>query len=93
MGAEVVAACGGADGQWGKALRPPASAPRPRGIGLSFHARVTDPRCTVAATRASDRWLLRRLDVRARPGYGESTWRVRGATSCAGAPVFKHHFI
>jgi hypothetical protein len=68
MGVEAVAACGGADSQWGKAVRPPARAPRPRGTVLLFHACVTDPRCTVAAAQASDRWLLRRLDVHARLG-------------------------
>jgi hypothetical protein len=93
MGAEVVAMCDRADRQWGMAVRPSASAHRPRGTGLSFHARVMDLRCTVAAARASDHWLLWRLSVRARLGYGEPTWRVRGATLCAGAPVFKHRFI
>jgi hypothetical protein len=93
MGAEAVATCGRADDQWGMAVRPQASAHRPRGTGLSFHVRVTDPRCTVVAARASDRWLLRRLGVRVRLGYGEPTWRVRGVTSCAGASVFKHRFI
>jgi hypothetical protein len=32
----------------------------------------------VAAARASDRWSLRRLGVRAQPGYGEPMWRARG---------------
>jgi hypothetical protein len=32
--------CGGADGQWGMAVRPPASAHRPRGTGLALHASV-----------------------------------------------------
>jgi hypothetical protein len=40
--------------------------------------RVISRRSTVATARASDRWVLRRLCVRARPGYGEPTWRARG---------------
>jgi hypothetical protein len=32
--------------------------------------RVTSPRCTVASTRVSDRWVLWCLGVRAWPGYG-----------------------
>jgi hypothetical protein len=65
-------------GQWQMAVRPPACARGPRVTGLGLHARVTGPRCTVAATRASDRWSLQCLNVRARPGYGEPTWRARG---------------
>jgi hypothetical protein len=35
MGAEAVATCGGAGGQWRMAVRPPASAHGPRGTGLN----------------------------------------------------------
>jgi hypothetical protein len=35
-------------------------------------ARVIGPRCTVVTARSSDRWVLRRLGVRAQPGYGEA---------------------
>jgi hypothetical protein len=38
---------------------------------------VISRRCTVTAARASDRWVLRRLGVRARVGYG--TADVAGA--------------
>jgi hypothetical protein len=37
---EAVAMCGGADGQWGMAVRPPASAHRPRGTDLVLRASV-----------------------------------------------------
>jgi hypothetical protein len=40
-------------------------------------ARVIGPRCTVASAPASDRWVLRCLGVRTRPGY--STTNVAGA--------------
>jgi hypothetical protein len=49
-----------------------------RGTGLSLHACVTGPRGTLATVRASDRWSLRRLGVRAWAGYGEPTWRRAG---------------
>jgi hypothetical protein len=65
-------------GQWRMAVRPPPSVRRPRVTGLSLHVHVTGPSCTVAAVRVSDRWSLRRLGVRARPGYSEPTWRARG---------------
>jgi hypothetical protein len=35
-------------------------------------AHIIGPRCTVASARASDRWVLRRLSVRVRPGCGEA---------------------
>jgi hypothetical protein len=40
-GRGAAATCGGADGQWGMAVRPPASAHRSRGTGLGLHASVT----------------------------------------------------
>jgi hypothetical protein len=40
-GRGVVATCGGANGQWGMAVRPLASAHQPRGTGLGLHASVT----------------------------------------------------
>jgi hypothetical protein len=40
-GRGAVATCGGADDQWGMAVRPPASAHRPRGTGRGLHASVT----------------------------------------------------
>jgi hypothetical protein len=40
-GRGAAATCGGADGQWGMAVRPPASAHRPRGTGLGLHASIT----------------------------------------------------
>jgi hypothetical protein len=60
------------------AVRPPASARRPRVTGLGLPARVMGPSCTVVAAQTSDRWVLRRLGVRARLGYGEPTWRACG---------------
>jgi hypothetical protein len=65
-------------GQWRMAVRSPASACRPRVTGLGLHTCVMDPSCTVVAARASDRWSLQRLGVRARPGYDEPTWRACG---------------
>jgi formylglycine-generating enzyme required for sulfatase activity len=76
-GVEAVGDVRPADGQWRKAARAGASVLWPRGTGLSFHACVMGPRGTMAAARASDRWSLRRLGVRARTGYG--------ATDMAGA--------
>jgi hypothetical protein len=77
MGVEVVAMCGApaANGGWRFAHQRVRVG---RVTGLGLHARVMDPSCTVAAARASDRWSLQRLGVRARPGYGEPMWRVRG---------------
>jgi hypothetical protein len=40
-GREAVATCGGADGQWGTAVRAPASAHPLRGTDLGLHASVT----------------------------------------------------
>jgi hypothetical protein len=79
-------------GQWRMAVRPPACARRPRVTGLGLHGRVTGPSCTVAAARALDCWSLQRLGVRARPGYGEPTWRARGdvVRGSAGLPKQFH---
>jgi hypothetical protein len=65
-------------GQWRMAVCPPACARRPRVTNLGLHGCITGPSCTVAAAQASDRWSLRRLGVRARPGYDEPTWRACG---------------
>jgi hypothetical protein len=35
-------------------------------------ARIIGPSCTVVTARALDRWVLRRLDVSAWPGYGDA---------------------
>jgi hypothetical protein len=40
-GRGAAATCGGADDQWGMAVRPPVSAHRPRGTDLGLHASVT----------------------------------------------------
>jgi hypothetical protein len=64
--------------------------------------RVISRRCTVAAARASDRWISRCLDVRAQSGYcGDDMARGvrRRAGMCALAPnpfrvtLFKMKFL
>jgi hypothetical protein len=69
MGAETVVTCGAPAANGGSPAGECAQAMwhRPRLL-----ARVIGPSCTVATAQASDCWVLRRLSVRARPGYGEA---------------------
>jgi hypothetical protein len=43
----------------------------------------------VVAARALDRWSLRRLGVRTRPGYGELMWRASGDVVRGSAKLHK----
>jgi hypothetical protein len=88
-GPGAVATCGGADDQWKMAVRPPTSAQRPRGTGLSSlraslaldaQWRQRQPR-TAGSSSASA--CARGL------GTARPTWWVRGATSRAGSPNSK----
>jgi hypothetical protein len=89
MGAEAVATCGGADGQWSMAVRPPTSTHRLRGTNLS------PPRASLAVgvqlrRRGPQTAGSSGASACARgPGTARSTWRVRGATSRAGSPTSK----
>jgi hypothetical protein len=65
-------------GRWRRAAEPPANGEwrfarqrvRTGWRGASLDpSRVISRRCTVATTRASDRWISRRLGVHAQPGY------------------------
>jgi hypothetical protein len=87
-GRGAVATCGGADGQWGMAVRPLASARRPRGTGLGLHASVT------ASSAQCHRRGPRTAGFPA-PRRAHASWVQRGrrggarTTSCAGALTFK----
>jgi hypothetical protein len=78
-GRGVVVTCGGAGGQWRMAVRPPASAHRPRGTGLSSLLASLALDAQWRRARASDCLVLWRLGVRARPVYGAAdvvgAWR------------------
>jgi surface antigen len=77
-GRGAVATCGGADGQWGMAVRPPASAHRPCGTGLGLHASVTasSAQCRRRGPRTAG---LSSASACARePGTARLTWRRAG---------------
>jgi hypothetical protein len=89
MGAEAVATCGGAGGQWSMAVRPRASTHRQRGTGLSPSR---------ASLALGVKWW--QCGPQTAGFFGASTcarglgtawptWRVRGATSRAGSPSSK----
>jgi hypothetical protein len=74
-GRGAAATCGGADGQWGIAVRPPANAHRPRGTGLGLHASVTasSAQCHRRGPRTA-RFSSASACAR-EPGTARPTWR------------------
>jgi hypothetical protein len=86
-GHEVVATCGGVVGQWGEAVRPPASGHRPRSTDLGLHASVRASsaqwgRHGPRTAGFSDASVCAR-----EPGTTRPTWRragdvVRGSAGC-----------
>jgi hypothetical protein len=90
-GRGAAATCGGADDQWGMAVRPPASAPRPRGTGLGLHASVTASSAQCHQRRPRTAGFSGASACACEPGTARPTWR-RASASCAGAPAFKHQF-
>jgi hypothetical protein len=100
-GRGAAATCGGADGQWGMAVRPPASAHRLRGTGLGLHASVT------ASSAQCHQHLPQTAGFSAssacvhEPGMARPTWRpaddvVRGSTGIQAQfclALFKLNFL
>jgi hypothetical protein len=70
MGAEAVATCDRAGGQWRMAVRPPASTHRPHGTDLSPSRASSALGVQWRRRRPRTTGVSRRLGVRARAGYG-----------------------
>jgi hypothetical protein len=70
--------CGGADGQWGMAVRPPVSARWPRGTSLGLHASITasSAQCHRRGPRTA-RFSGASACAR-EPGMARPTWRRAG---------------
>jgi hypothetical protein len=100
-GRRATATCGGANGQWGMAVRPPVSAHRPRSTGLGLHASVTasSAQCHRRGPRTAG---FSGASACARgPGTARPTWRhvcdvVRGRADIQAQfhlALFKLHFL
>jgi hypothetical protein len=85
-GRGAAAMCGGADDQWGMAVRPPASAHRPRGTGLGLHTSVT------ASSAQCHRRGPRTVGFSSASACARELGTAR-PTSCAGVPAFKHSYV
>jgi hypothetical protein len=91
MGAEVVATCDGAGGQWRMAVRPPASTHRPHGTVLSPSRASSPLGVQWRRRRPRTTGVSRRLGVRARAGYGGADVAARVRRRVRGRRL--HRFI
>jgi hypothetical protein len=77
-GRGAAATCGGADGQWGMAVRPPASAHRLHGTGLGLHASVTTSSAQCHRRGPRTAGFSGASACAHEPGTARATWRRAG---------------